>query len=195
MSDDGAAGTESTPAAISALVASHREFLAFVERRVRDKSLAEDLVQEAFAKSLSTVDTVENPESIRAWFYRSLRNAIVDHHRRDASLGRKLDALTRELDGAEFLTEVDRVACQCVTKLTALLKPEYAEALRKIELDGLSVKDYAERAGVTANNAAVRVFRARAALREQLKRACGTCADHGCLDCTCDHSRMHCCKT
>jgi hypothetical protein len=71
-----------------------------------------------------------------------------------------------------------------VTKLTALLKPEYAEALQQVELDGLPVKDYAERTGVTANNAAVRIFRARAALREQVRRSCGTCADHGCLDCT-----------
>lgn len=177
------------------LVASHREFLAFVERRVRDKALAEDLVQEAFTKSLATIDTVENPESIRAWFYRSLRNAIVDQHRRDASVGRKLDALTRELEGAELAAEVDRVACQCVMKLTALLKPEYADALQQVELDGVSVKDYAERTGVTANNAAVRVFRARAALREQVRRSCGTCADHGCLDCTCDHAKMHCCKS
>ena len=40
-------------------------------------------------------------------------------------------------------------------------------------------------AGLTANNAGVRVFRAREALRRQVARACGTCAEHGCLDCTC----------
>jgi RNA polymerase sigma factor (sigma-70 family) len=85
MSDPQAGHEGSRSEAVAALVASHRDFLAFVERRVRDKALAEDLVQEAFAKSLSTVDSVENLESIRAWFYRSLRNAIVDQHRRDAS--------------------------------------------------------------------------------------------------------------
>jgi hypothetical protein len=47
------------------------------------------------------------------------------------------------------------------------------------------VKDYAVEAGLTANNAGVRVFRARDALRKQVSRSCGTCAEHGCLDCTC----------
>ena len=50
----------------------------------------------------------------------------------------------------------------------------------------MAVKDYAAEAGITSNNAAVRVFRAREALRKQVARSCGTCADHGCLDCTCE---------
>jgi len=49
----------------------------------------------------------------------------------------------------------------------------------------MPVKDYAARAGLTASNAGVRVFRAREALRKQVARSCGTCADHGCFDCTC----------
>jgi DNA-directed RNA polymerase specialized sigma24 family protein len=65
------------------------------------------------------------------------------------------------------------------------LKPEYADALRRVELDGVAVKDFAEEAGITASNAGVRVFRARQALREQLRRCCGACAEHGCLDCSC----------
>jgi len=31
----------------------------------------------------------------------------------------------------------------------------------------------------------VRLHRARAALREKLVRSCRTCAEHGCLDCSC----------
>ena len=63
--------------------------------------------------------------------------------------------------------------------------PEYAEALQRIEVEGVSVKDSAAQIGFSAINAGVRVFRAREALRTQVARACGTCADHGCLDCTC----------
>jgi RNA polymerase sigma-70 factor (ECF subfamily) len=70
------------------------------------------------------------------------------------------------------------------------LKPEYADALRRIEVDGVAVKDYADTLGISASNADVRLFRAREALRRQVARACGTCADHGCLDCTC-HAAAH----
>jgi hypothetical protein len=54
-----------------------------------------------------------------------------------------------------------------------------------VDVDGLSVKAYAERAGLSASNAGVRLFRARAALRRRLADSCGTCAEHGCLDCSC----------
>lgn len=76
--------------------------------------------------------------------------------------------------------------------LAGTLKPEYASALKRIELDGLAVKDYAAEVGISSNNAAVRVFRAREALRKQVARSCGTCADHGCLDCACDTSKGGC---
>jgi hypothetical protein len=32
------------------------------------------------------------------------------------------------------------------------------------------------------------VFRAREALRKQVAVSCGTCAEHGCLNCTCGES-------
>jgi RNA polymerase sigma-70 factor (ECF subfamily) len=72
-----------------------------------------------------------------------------------------------------------------VNGLADTLKAEYASALKRIEVDGVSVKDYATETGISAGNAAIRVFRAREALRKQVSRSCGTCAEHGCLDCTC----------
>jgi hypothetical protein len=47
------------------------------------------------------------------------------------------------------------------------------------------VKDYAAEAGISSSNAGVRVFRAREALRRQVVLSCGTCATHGCFDCSC----------
>jgi RNA polymerase sigma-70 factor (ECF subfamily) len=73
-----------------------------------------------------------------------------------------------------------------VSELARTLKPEYADALRQIEVGGVSVKDYATAHGISAGNAGVRIFRAREALRKQVARSCGTCAEHGCLDCSCD---------
>jgi uncharacterized protein YjdB len=47
--------------------------------------------------------------------------------------------------------------------------------------------------GTLDGSIAVRVQQvpARAALRKQLELCCGTCAEHGCLDCTCRHSPGH----
>jgi RNA polymerase sigma-70 factor (ECF subfamily) len=178
---------------VSVLVGNHREFLAFLQRRVGDRALAEDILQEAFVRGLHKLDTLENDESATAWFYRILRNAVIDHHRRRAAVDRKLESFATELEQhVEPEGDMRRAVCQCVGTLAGTLKPEYAEALRRVEVDGVAVKDYASEVGITSNNAAVRVFRAREALRKQVASSCGTCAEHGCLECTCEGAKAHC---
>jgi len=71
---------------------------------------------------------------------------------------------------AEAEGEVRSVVCRCVAELAGTLKPEYAGVLQRVEVDGLAIKDYAAEVGITSNNAAVRVFRAREALRTQVSR-------------------------
>jgi RNA polymerase sigma factor (sigma-70 family) len=176
---------------VTALVENHREFLAFLERRLGDRALAEDILQEAFVRGLDKLGTLESDESATAWFYRILRNAVIDHHRRRSAADKKLDAFAAELEQhVQPVADVRGAVCRCVGQLAGTLKAEYADALRRVEVDGVAVKDYAAEAGITSNNAAVRVFRAREALRKQVARSCGTCADHGCLDCTCENSRL-----
>jgi DNA-directed RNA polymerase specialized sigma24 family protein len=75
--------------------------------------------------------------------------------------------------------------CACVSRLAATLKPEDGEALVAIEVHQTAVKAFAQAKGISASNAAVRVFRAREALKKRVTESCGTCAEHGCVDCTC----------
>jgi RNA polymerase sigma-70 factor (ECF subfamily) len=175
-----------SPKAIQTLVDGHRQFLAFLEKRVESREVAEDILQSAFVRSLERGGAIQDEESVVAWFYRVLRNAVIDHYRhRDAgaraqSAGRA-EFPAHELPAGELKQEI----CQCVSALLETLKPEYRDALRAIDLDEGSLKQLAAQSGISAGNAAVRVHRAREALRKQVRTACGTCADHGCLDCRC----------
>ena len=81
--------------------------------------------------------------------------------------------------------EVEAALCHCFEALLPALRPEYSEILRRVDLEGSRPADFAREAGLTANNAMVRLHRARKALRADLQRSCRTCADHGCLDCSC----------
>jgi RNA polymerase sigma factor (sigma-70 family) len=167
------------------LVENHRAFLRFLERRVGDRALAEDLLQDAFTRNLDRLS--EGPdEGLVPWFYRVLGNAAIDRHRRKAAEERALAAFTKELaDAPQPAADVHREICACVGRLASTLKPEYAEVLRAVDVEDTPVKDFAETAGLTASNAGVRLFRARQALRKQLAASCGTCAEHGCVDCSC----------
>jgi RNA polymerase sigma factor (sigma-70 family) len=175
-----------TAAPIAALLENHRAFLGYLERRVGDRTLAEDILQDAFAKVVARPAQAPDDEGIVPWFYRTLRNAAIDQFRRRGASDRAHEAFARELETHETpAADLEAEICACVSRLATTLKPEYAEALQAIDVDGVPVKAFANRKGLSANNAAVRVFRARQSLRKRVTESCGTCAEHGCLSCTC----------
>ena len=176
-------------AAMQALVDNHRTFLRFLERRVGNRDTAEDLLQDAFGRAIEHLDELRENESIVAWFYRVLRNAVIDHYRRSDAAHRAAEAFARDFEEAVPPHDVHDAICACISDLARTLKPEYAEALRQIDVEGMPVKEFAERSGISAGNAGVRVFRAREALRRQVVASCGTCAEHGCVDCRCGRPR------
>lgn len=175
------------PDVLGLLLDNHARFLRFLERRVGSRDDAEDILQEAFVRSVGRTDALQSAESATAWFYRVLRNALIDHHRREGTRSRAFERLAAESEAEPVGVdqELEAVACACVTALVDTLKPEYGAALRRVDLDGISVRRFAEEAGITPGNAGVRLHRAREALRRQLARSCGTCLEHGCLDCNC----------
>ena len=185
MHQESVPGEPATPGPVAELlVAKHRELLRFVERRIGDRALAEEILQDAFVRSVDHAGEIS--DSALGWLYRVLRNAVIDHQRRQAVVNRRLQAFAAELQSeADEPAELVRVACECVSELARTLKPEYAQALQRVDIEGAPVKEYAEQLGISASNAGVRLFRAREALRKQLARACGTCAEHGCSDCIC----------
>jgi RNA polymerase sigma factor (sigma-70 family) len=178
-----------SPAVLRILVANHDRFLAFLERRVDRRDVAEEILQDAFVRGIARGGALREDESAIAWFYRLLRNAIVDRTRTASSERRGLQALGRELAAAADAAEPDQelidTICTCVRSLVGTLKPEYADAIARVELGGESLPGFAAAAGISRGNAAVRVFRARQALRRRIEESCGTCSTHGCYECEC----------
>lgn len=176
-----------TPDKVQTLVANHQRFLAFLRPRVGSDEVAEEILQAAFVKGIEKSETIRDGESAVAWFYRLLRNAVIDHYRRsDAERrGHARYADENREAVAELEVAIEGAVCACVGDLIPTLKAEYAEILRRVDLEGRSVVETAAALGVTPNNAAVRLHRAREALRKRLEQSCGTCTEHGCLECTC----------
>src|SRR5262245_41049253 len=109
--------------AIDMLVQHRDEFIGFLVKRVGDRQLAEDLFQDAFARSLDRIEQVRAEDSVIAWFYRTLRNTVVDHHRRLGSAGRALDRLASELvETVAPSPELHQAVCRCVARLADGLK-------------------------------------------------------------------------
>jgi len=173
-------------APLDILLENHRAFLRYLERRVGDRALAEDILQDAFIKVMERPDQAPADEGLVPWFYRTLRNAAIDRFRRNDAAGRAAEAFARELETHTAPEpEIEAEICGCIGRLAATLKAEYAQALQAIDVEGTAVKAFAEQRGLSVSNAGVRVFRAREALKKRLIESCGTCAEHGCRNCTC----------
>ena len=162
------------------------EFLGFLRSRLGTEEAARDALQSAYVKTLEKANGIRDDESTVAWFYRLLRNALVDAHRRQQVEQKSL----RHEQPAPEDQDLFRAICTCVGGVIETLKPEYADLLRRVDLEGASAPEAARATGITANNAGVRLHRARTALREKLKAVCGACARHGCLDCRCQKQRL-----
>jgi RNA polymerase sigma-70 factor (ECF subfamily) len=174
-----------SPVATQTLLEQRGRFLVFLTRRVGSGELAEEILQEAYARAFERGGQLRDDETAVAWFFRILRNAVIERARREAAAARTLEALAREMETSPPDAEVERVVCACVSGVLDTLKPEYQAPLRAIDLGGQDLRAFASEVGITPNNAAVRVHRAREALAKRLRSACGACATHGCIDCTC----------
>jgi RNA polymerase sigma-70 factor (ECF subfamily) len=173
------------PSGVEELLALEGEFRRFVRARTASDADAEELLQAAYVKATEKVETVHADESTVAWFYRILRNAIADAGRER----RRADRAPHDPAPDATDPELHRAVCSCVNALVPTLKPEWATLVRRVDLEGASVPEVARDEGITANAAAVRLHRARGALRDKLLVVCGACARHGCLDCGCRRRR------
>jgi RNA polymerase sigma-70 factor (ECF subfamily) len=189
MNRPSSVGDADAPSNLDILLDNHRAFLSYLERRIGDRGLAEDILQDAFIKVVTRPEQAPADEAVVPWFYRTLRNAAIDQFRRRGAATRAVGAFAHELaTSVEPDVEMAAEICACVTRLAGTLKAEYAEALQAIDVNGEGVKAFAEQHGLTAGNAGVRVFRAREALKKRVMESCGTCAEHGCRNCSCQIS-------
>lgn len=163
------------------LQANRSAFLDFLRHRLRSGADAEDLLQQGLLVATGKLDQLRDPDSLVPWFYRILRRLLADHHAQWATREGKLHLLEVEV------TDDDEVAiCGCALGLLAQLKPEDATLIERVDLNEQLVVDVARELAITPGTAAVRLHRARKALREGLRRCCGLDSLRAAYDCTCD---------
>ncbi len=175
---------------IQRLLENESAFRQFVRRRVGDEALTDDILQQSLMRAVERSHSVQNEESALAWFYRILRHAIADYYRSQGTETRRNQAFLQEaiISGdhqAPPLDEINETACACLHGLLPRLRGNYAELIKRIDLNGELPGRVAKDLKLSQNNLTVRLHRARRSLRAALEDACGVCSKHGCLDCTC----------
>ncbi len=150
--------------AITTLTTIREELKAFIFRKVRDKALAEDIVQDVFLKVHDKAKQLKDPSKIAAWIYQITRNTVTDYFRHQSKSVNPVD-LDWESDPEDFN---DCVAF-CLNELIKTLPHKYREALELTEQENLSQLDLASRLGISYSGAKSRVQRARVMLKEKME--------------------------
>ena len=150
--------TPDTDAVITTLLSNHRRFLNFLAARVGSRHDAEEILQNAFVRSLQKASEIRDSESAVAWFSRLLRNAVVDYYRSNSANRRSLETFARQLSESDEHADpaMERVICECVSELVSVLKPEDADLITQVDLQGADVTSVANLLGITPGNARVR---------------------------------------
>lgn len=162
-----------------------RDIRSLVRKRLPDGDAAEDVLQEVLFKSVAA-RPASGPRDPAAWLRRIARNAVADFYRTRAARRRREDRYAREAETiVPAADEAPPSPCRCVTPVLSSLRPGHAAALRAVDRDGRNPADVAREQGVSPGNLAVRLHRARAALKKRVLATCGDCARHGCGDCDC----------
>ena len=188
--ETGAELEELTPAAIRVLAEVHNTFLQFLRRHLKDDSDAEEVMQQFYLRVVVHASQLRKEESVVIWLRRVLQSALIDYRRRAVARGRaEADFARKEAATPVPVDELDAFVCMCLYKILPLLKPEYAELLRRADLENEPREAIATSLGLTLGNLTVRLHRARQALRRALRLSCETCPIHGYLDCGCEYSK------
>lgn len=172
------------PTADSSAILAHRDaLLAYIRSRGVPEHDAADILQNALLNALHHAPDLRDDDRLAPWLYQIVRNAIADHFRQR---GRERDrAATLAPDETAAEEAALNTLCACFRPLLAEMHAPYAEVIELVDLQGEPPAGAAARLGISRANLKVRLHRARRQLRELLEQTCRTCAEHGCLDCSC----------
>jgi RNA polymerase sigma-70 factor (ECF subfamily) len=138
---------------------------AYVKRRLRDEEAVADVCQDVLLTMHRVRHTFEPGRAFEPWFYAIARSRFIDHLRRRRRRG---DLEITGDDLPDPVAEEEATGWNRFLELLDGLPAAQREAFSLLKIEGLSVDEAAERAGVSTAALKVRAHRAYGALRQAL---------------------------
>lgn len=156
---------------------------AYAQRMVKERSLAEEIVQEAIVAVHAGFANFEGRCSLKSWLYRAVHNKAIDELRRakrfvevdeqaeDGAWESRFDQRHWRVPPGQWEggtgAQIDaRRVLDAVDRTLPTLPHLHREVLLMKEVHGLDADEICEALGISAANLRVCLFRARRALRD-----------------------------
>lgn len=140
----------------------------YIAKRVPDRHVADDILQDVFLKAHLSLHAVKAPGSVSAWLFRVAANAVADYYRTH----KPADQLPEDLPIPEQQRDYIAELASCLQPLIEDLPEIYRTALVLSEIEGVTQREVAKRLGISVSGAKSRVQRGREKLRERLSQCC-----------------------
>jgi RNA polymerase sigma-70 factor (ECF subfamily) len=144
------------------------ELRGYLVRRVSDKDLADDLLQEVFVRALRSGQGFCGLDNPRAWLFQVARNALVDQRRLEKHAVPLPDDLTEKSEDGR---PVDALS-DCMARVLSELPAADREILQQCDIDGIKQQAFADAYGLSLSAVKSRILRARRRLRELMVKNC-----------------------
>ncbi len=137
---------------------------------VRDRSDADDLVQECLARALSRADKFLAGTNLRAWLFTIMHNVHVNQVRSRASRPREVSVDDSEIETrlTEPATQEFRVELAEMMRVLDSLSSDQRQVLLLVALEGMRYEDVASVLGIPIGTVMSRLSRAREAVRVRM---------------------------
>jgi len=132
---------------------------------VKNAADALDIVQESIYKAISSIDSLENPHSIKTWFYRIVVNTSLDYLRKK----RKSITVGEEVFTSFDFGAVDHYEDLDLHKALDHLPEKYRTVLILRYFEDLKIDEIAEILHENPNTVKTRLYKSLELLRIQLR--------------------------
>lgn len=146
------------------------ELRAFARFLARDRTLADDVVQDAVVRALAALHQFQPGTNLKAWLFAITRNAFYEHIRRTRREARAVEDSLAD-DEAAPPNQEGHTAITDLQHLIWTLPPLLREALILVGAQELTHEEAAEICNVPVGTMKARLSRARVALAEAVQRS------------------------
>ncbi|MEP4768824.1 MAG: RNA polymerase sigma factor SigZ [Roseibium sp.] len=142
---------------------------AFLRSKVSNNADVEDLLQDILLKTHKNIAELDKGDSLKSWLFQIANNTIIDFYRKK---GRNKAPHPEDLWQSDLPENIQNELEGCVLPFIKALPNDTADILRKIELEGVSQKDYAAELGISYSTLKSRVQSSRSKLRQLFENCC-----------------------
>ena len=143
--------------------------LLVAHRYVKDRFIAEDVMQEAFIKAFSNINSYKNEVAFGSWLKRIVVNQSIDYLKKS-----KLELVVIDDDAMAKVEEhtwqvASTFSTDTIVATINCLKEKYRLVLTLYLLEGYDHQEISEILQISENTSRTQLLRGKKALKEQLK--------------------------